>query len=260
MNLVVEQRKEPTADSPKGLTSTRGGRHGDMADQASLAQPLDPAKLASTQAERQRVEAKAEARHYPIAEAGNSGKGPAGVVRSEEKGPIALRDHQDPRLLEENRSLKDELEAVKVQLADAKALSEARGKELKGFQVFLTPADTLSTADIVQKVNALNEEIFQAAALLGEMLRMTERTDRTQEQITEAFEKAKWMLGEHMAAILAAESMNPRRDLNPLLVQVVLQIAMTTWCRFVVSSWKPNDSTMADFLAAIYSGIRQIGE
>lgn len=53
----------------------------------------------------------AEARHYAIAEAGNSSKGPPSVVRSEEDDPIALRDHQDHRLLEENRSLKDELEA-----------------------------------------------------------------------------------------------------------------------------------------------------
>jgi hypothetical protein len=168
--------------------------------------------------------------------------------------------HQVHRLLDDNRSLTHELEAVKVQLADAKTLSEVRGKELKGAQVFLTKADTLSTTDVVQKVNALNEEIFQAAALLGEMLQNSERKDRTQEQITVAFEKARWMLGEQMASVLAVESSNIRTDLNPLLVQVVLQIAITTWCKFVVSSWKPSDGTVADFLAAIYSEIRQVGE
>ncbi|EDR07710.1 uncharacterized protein LACBIDRAFT_294481 [Laccaria bicolor S238N-H82] len=166
--------------------------------------------------------------------------------------------HQVHRLLDDVRSLTHELEAVKSQLADAKTLSEVRGKELKGAQVFLTKADTLSTTDVVQKVNALNEEIFQAAALLGEMLRNTERPDRTQEEVTVAFEKAGWMVGEHMANILGAESVNLRTDLNPLLVQVVLQIAITTWCKFVVSSWRPSDSSVADFLAAIYSEIRQV--
>jgi len=125
---------------------------------------------------------------------------------------------------------------------------------------FVTKPDTLSTTDVVQEVNALNEEIFQTAALLGEMLQNTERTDRTQEQVTVAFEKARWMLGEQMASILAAESTSLRTDLNPLLAQVVLQIAITTWCRFVVSSWKPSDSTVADVLTAIYSEIRQVGE
>ncbi|KIJ99901.1 hypothetical protein K443DRAFT_679582 [Laccaria amethystina LaAM-08-1] len=47
------------------------------------------------------------------------------------------------RLLDDNRSLAHELEAVKVQFADVKTLSEVRGKELKGAQVFLTKADTL---------------------------------------------------------------------------------------------------------------------
>ena len=192
-----------------------------MADQAPLAQ-LSKIGIDSGRAP------EAGARRYAIAEAGNSGEGPAGVVRSEEKGPIALRDHLVHRLLEENRSLTHELEAVKAQLADAKTLSEAKDKELKGAQVFLTKADTLSTTDVVQKVNALNEEIFQSAALLGEMLWITERTDRTQKQVTVAFEKARWMLGEQMASILAVESVNPRTDLHPLLVQVVLQIAITT--------------------------------
>jgi hypothetical protein len=194
------------------------------------------------------------------AEAGISGKGPAGVVRSEEKGPIALQDHQVHRLLEENRSLTHELEAVKLQLADAKTLVEIRGKELKGAQVFLLKADTVSTTDVVQKVIALNKEILQAASLLGEMLQNTERTVKTQERNAEAFEKARWMLGEQMTSMLAADSVNLRTGLNPLLVQVVLQNAITTWCRFVVSSWKPSDHTVADFLATIYSDIRQVGE
>ena len=220
-----------------------------MADRAPLAQLLDPARLASTQTERQRAEAEPEARHYPIAEVENSGRG---VVRSEEKGPIA---HQVHRLVEENRSLKDELEDVKPQLADAKSLLEAKRKESKGAQVFFNPADALSTTDALQKVITLNEEIFQAAALLGEMLLSPKRRGGTQEQITQAFERARWMLGEQMARILVAQSLNLCTDLNPLLVQVVLQIAITTWCRFVVSLWKPSDSTVADVLAALYSEI-----
>ena len=98
-----------------------------------------------------------------------------------------------------------ELEAVKVQLADAKTLSEIRGKELKGAQVCLTKANMVFTTYVVQKVNVLNEEISQAAALLGEVLQNTERTGRTQEQITEAFEKARWMLGEQTSSILVAD-------------------------------------------------------
>ncbi|EDQ98315.1 uncharacterized protein LACBIDRAFT_336075 [Laccaria bicolor S238N-H82] len=73
MNLVVQQRKEPTPDSPTGSTSTRGRRHGDMADKAPLGQ-LRKIGVDSGRAP------EAEARHYAIAEAGNSGKGPAGSL------------------------------------------------------------------------------------------------------------------------------------------------------------------------------------
>jgi hypothetical protein len=252
MHLVVEQRKDPTADYPKGLTSTWDRRHGGMASQA----PLRTTRATGTKPLQPQNAWAPTAREGTNIKAGSI----AGVVRSEEKGAIAMQDHQVHRLLEENRGLKDELEDVRAQLADAKSLLEAKRKELKGAQMFLTTADTLSTTDVVLKVIALNEEIFQAAALLGEMLQNTERTGRTQEQITGAFEKARWMLGEQMANILGAESLNLRTDLNPLLVQVVLQIAITTWCRFVVSSWNPSDSTVADFLVAIYSEIRQVGE
>jgi regulator of replication initiation timing len=251
MHLVVEQRKDPAADFPNGLTSTPDRRHGGMADRAPLrtipatgTKPFEPQNARA-----------------PTAREGTNVKAGSvtGVVRSEKKDAIALQD-QVHRLFEENQSLKDEIEDVKAQLADAKTLSEIRGKELKDAQVWLTKADTLSTTDVVQKVIALNEEIFQAAALLGEVLQNAERKDRTQEQITEAFEKARWMLGERMASFLDVESSNLRTDLNPLLPQVVLQIAITTWCGFVVSTWKPSDSTVADFLAAIYSEIRQTGE
>ena len=132
---------------------------------------------------------------------------------------------------------------------------DIRRRRPKLAEAFLPEVDTLSTTDVVHKFSALNEEIFQAADLLGAMLQSTERTDRTQEQVTEAFEKARWMLGEQMASILGTESMNvyTNLDLKPLLVQIVLQIV-------VVSSWKPSDTTIANFLAIIYSEIRQVGK
>ncbi|RXW14376.1 hypothetical protein EST38_g11478 [Candolleomyces aberdarensis] len=46
--------------------------------------------------------------------------------------------------------LKKEVERVK--------LSEVRGKEPKGMQMFLAEADTLSVTDFVEKVDTLNEE------------------------------------------------------------------------------------------------------
>ena len=43
--------------------------------------------------------------------------------------------------------LQDELNTVHQQLEDAEHLSEVRGKELVGAQVFLTKADTISISE-----------------------------------------------------------------------------------------------------------------
>lgn len=63
---------------------------------------------------------------------------------------------QIDHLNSENESLKRELKAVGSLLVDAQNLSQVRGEELKGAQVFLTKADMISTTDVVQKVTTLN--------------------------------------------------------------------------------------------------------
>ncbi|KAF6743402.1 hypothetical protein DFP72DRAFT_933537 [Ephemerocybe angulata] len=144
----------------------------------------------------------------------------------------------------ELKTARHELGAVKQQLSDAVNLSEVRGKELKGAQVFLTKADTLSVTDVVQKVNALNEEIFQMAAFLGEVLIyevLEEGVDRhsvRQQAVTSGYSQAERLLGEKLANVLAQESIKePKEPSNPLLVQIVMQIAFTQWCARLGSRW-----------------------
>ncbi|KAJ2935090.1 hypothetical protein H1R20_g2032, partial [Candolleomyces eurysporus] len=145
---------------------------------------------------------------------------------------------------EELKAVLNELSAVKQQLSDAVNLSEVRGKELKGAQVFLTKADTLSVADVVQKVNALNEEIFQMAAFLGkvfvhEVLEPdANRQEHRREAIQSMYEKARDNLGETLTNTLARESVNELKEgSNPLLVQTVMQIALTNWCGHFGRRW-----------------------
>jgi hypothetical protein len=56
------------------------------------------------------------------------------------------------------------------ELQEYKNISEIRGKELISAQVFLRKADLLSISDVKDKVNALNDENFQASASLGDAL------------------------------------------------------------------------------------------
>jgi len=168
---------------------------------------------------------------------------------------INYLQHENQRSKDTINGLQNELMAVHQQLDDAKALSEVRGKELFGAQVFLTKADTLSISEVGEKVTALNEEIFQAAATLGEAL-IHQRYEVSQKKLEEAAALSQEMVGEKLTRILIAESQKPEPEVNPLLVQVVLQIFMVEFCVSKIQSWYPGDDAIHGFLSAIYSEIR----
>jgi len=99
------------------------------------------------------------------------------------------------RYQHQNQSLMHELEAVNAQLADAKKLSEVRGKKLKELKVdtadvdqeaneeepldMLGESDILLTADVIQMVDVLNVEVRRVAAVLGKELQKTKFEEGT---------------------------------------------------------------------------------
>ena len=169
--------------------------------------------------------------------------------------------HDNQRSTDKIRSLQNELYDVHQQLEDAKLLSEVRGKELVGFQVFLTKADTLSISEVGEKVTALNEEIFQAAAALAVALVHKPR-EVSQTDLDAAAAVSQEMVGEKMTKLLIdqSKSQKPEPEVNPLLVQVVLQILMVKFCVSKIQSWYPGDPAIGGFLSAIYSQIRSSGK
>ena len=194
---------------------------------------------------------------------------------------LQRRNH---RLLDDNRSLTHELEAVKAQLAKAeqfsevlmvlaapKSLSEVRGKALKvdttdvgqkanEEEIWDMPGgpDVLLTAAATQKVDVLNAEVRRVVAELGRVLQKT-KFEEGNRQIMQITEKARLMLGENMVALLSAGLLENAR-LDSLLVQVVLQVAITNWCKTTVSSWKPGNSDVSNVLVELYSKIREVGK
>ena len=167
--------------------------------------------------------------------------------------------HENQRSKDTINGLQNELSNVHQQLYDAKNLSEVRGKEPFGAQVFLTKADTLSISEVGEKVTALNEEIFQAAATLGEAL-IHERHEVTQTELEAGTAVSHEMVGEKITNILIAQSQKPEAEVNSLLVQVVLRIFMVKFCVSKIQSWYPGDSTIGEILSTIYSDIRSNGK
>jgi len=108
-----------------------------------------------------------------------------------------------------------------------------------------------------EKVAALNEEIFQAAATLGESL-IHKRHELSQADLDAAAAVSQEMVGEKVTNILINQSLAQKGEpeVNPLLVQVVLQIFMVKFCVSKIQPWCPGDSAIGGFLAAIHSEIR----
>ena len=158
-----------------------------------------------------------------------------------------------------NNGLQNELNNVGQQLEEAKALCEVRGKELHGAQNFLTKADTLSISEVGEKLTALNEEIFQAAATFGETI-IHKRRELSQIDLDAAAGVSQKMIGEKMTNILITQSLKPEPEVNSLLVQVVFQIVLVKFCVSKIQSWYPGDSSIGGFLSAIYSEIHSAGE
>ena len=158
------------------------------------------------------------------------------------------------RLKKSIKGLQNDLNNVHQQLEDAKTLSEVREKKLISAQI-----DTISISEVGEKVTALNEEIFQAAAILGEAL-VYNRQELSQRDLNAASAVSHEAVGEKMTNLLITRSQKSKPEINPLLVQVVLQIFMVNFCISKIQSWYPGDSTIGEFLSTIYSGIHSTGK
>ncbi|KDR69829.1 hypothetical protein GALMADRAFT_255647 [Galerina marginata CBS 339.88] len=164
-------------------------------------------------------------------------------------------DHERARLKDTNNSLQHELSNVQRELDESKALSETRGRELVGAQVFLTKADSLSISDVTYKVGTLNDEIFQASASLAETL-VHGKHEVSIEDMPHYYDQACRRIGEPMVKLLINQSEKPEPEANPLIVQAVLSILLVGFCVSKLDSWYPADKSRAEFLAALYKDIR----
>ena len=156
-----------------------------------------------------------------------------GEIRQAEQS-ISHYRNENQRLKDTVNGLQNELNNLNVrqQLEDAKTLSEVQWGDA---QIFLAKADTLSISEVGEKVTALNSGIFQVAAALGEAL-IHKRYELT---LDAAVAESQETFGEKLTNILTQK---PEPEVNPLLVQAVLQILMVKFCVSKIKSWYPSDS------------------
>jgi hypothetical protein len=103
-------------------------------------------------------------------------------------------------------------------------------------QVFLPKTDLLSISDVKDKVNTLNNENFQASASLEDSL-IHHKYEVTKEDGRLHFADVCRTMSEALAPVLMKEAQNPEPEVNPFVVQVVLEMYLVHFCSSKIDSW-----------------------
>jgi hypothetical protein len=154
-----------------------------------------------------------------------------------------------------NKSLLLKHNDLTVELENTTNLSNARAKELASAQVFLSKADNISAAEVRDLVDALNEEIFQTAASLGDSI-VRRKYNLSDEDQRSSRKQLHPIIGKGLLRILSAQG----RNVNPLLVQVVAQVLLVDRCTCEIDDWDPNRPDLSSSLKELYRGMRGVGE
>jgi hypothetical protein len=152
-----------------------------------------------------------------------------------------------------NETLLREHTGLSRELENTTNLSNARGKELASAQAFLSKADNISVVEVRGLVDALNEEIFQTAASLGDCI-VRRKYDLSDEDQHSYRKRLRPMVGKGLLRILSAQNVTESngRNVNPLLVQVIAQVLLVDRCEYEVDGWAPTRPDLSNGLKELY--------
>ncbi|KAF8345172.1 hypothetical protein F5887DRAFT_885293 [Amanita rubescens] len=112
--------------------------------------------------------------------------------------------------------------------------------------------------ELVTLLDILNSEVYQAAACLADLLESRGQS-RSRAIVTTraAAEEARVvkMLGKEMTEVLKVKT-STAADLDPLIVQVALQMCMNFCCAKITQSWCPGMWNYSDFLSTLFTSIQ----
>jgi hypothetical protein len=160
------------------------------------------------------------------------------------------------------RNLEQKLRISQEQRSQTTKLLDDRTAELKGAQAFLTTADRYSGADIIKMADSLNAEIFQASALMAELLVDAPVVEDSvqQRRYIQKYEKnlehGRKVMGPRLFDHLTTKSREIRVD--PLPLQLAFQALFTWLCVYEVNHFCEGQT--GESLKQIYKRIYQSGK
>ncbi|KAG9312277.1 hypothetical protein JVU11DRAFT_7582 [Chiua virens] len=152
----------------------------------------------------------------------------------------------------ELKNLRNELQHSQTKHDELTTLLEARTRELKAAQVYLTKADTLSGAEVISLVDALNVEILQTSAFISDSFDFA-RPPVHPDEMKEASNRITELMGSTLTNLLSSVLHSE----DPLLVQIALQGATVEFSRWIMMTWDFDGLQAEQPLAEIYNDIRE---
>jgi hypothetical protein len=175
------------------------------------------------------------------------------------QGHVTALEEKLHRREKDMQLVQDDSIRMEMEHSLTRTLLEARILELKGAQSFLTTADALSEAEVSSMVDALNAEIFQAAASMADSFEFEIVKGDAGEALTTTRRKTEEVLGPRMLKLLKLlSSLRHREDL--LVVQIALQAWVTKFGRQVITVWHSDVLKEQSFLEKVYSQTRGAGK
>ncbi|KAF7982967.1 hypothetical protein HWV62_24552 [Athelia sp. TMB] len=154
---------------------------------------------------------------------------------------------------EEAKASRGEIAALRAHLESTTKLLDDRTRELNGARPFLIKTDTLSGADVIALVQALNADIFQLAAFMADSFPVASNRINASKDLQEARHRIREYLGYKLLKSLA----NMAHD-DPTVLQMALQSYLAQCCAEITNAWTFDGSSAV--LEKLYEHVRDAGD
>ena len=165
---------------------------------------------------------------------------------------------------EATAGMEKELLVLRREVKNAQNLAGVRGEDpvAANANASFTKADSVSLPEVIAKASQLNEEISQAATLLGESLAFEQAKEMAPKEMKQWTDYCANILGPKVTEILINEAKKEgAHEVNQFLVQVFVQIFLVRFCQGLIEFWNPDDAQYSEFLEKkVYKSIRNSGE
>ncbi|EIW80591.1 hypothetical protein CONPUDRAFT_125407 [Coniophora puteana RWD-64-598 SS2] len=157
----------------------------------------------------------------------------------------------------EAQQLANELLTLKKRHEETQSLLESRTRELDVSKALLAKADSLSCADVISLLGALNAGILQTAAFIADSFEFSfDRAQAREGGVAEMLD-ARTKLQDVMGAALLDLLGRVKHEDHPTLIQIALQSSIVEFSRWMVSTWDYDVLQAEQPLMEVYQNIRE---